>query len=34
MIFGSENFMIPSMILMTASFLIGRKYMDAEAEEK
>ena len=34
MIFGGDNFMIPSMILMTASFLAGRKYMDTEAEEK
>ena len=33
-IFGGDNFMIPSMILMTVSFLIGRKYMDMEAEEK
>ena len=33
-IFGGDNFMIPSMILMTASFLAGRKYMDTEAEEK
>lgn len=34
MIFGDDNFMIPSMILMTLSFLIGRKYMDMEAAEK
>ena len=33
-IFGGDNFMIPSMIFMTASFLAGRKYMDTEAEEK
>ena len=33
-IFGGDNFMIPSMILMTVSFLIGRKYMDMEAAEK
>ena len=33
-IFGGDNFMIPSMIFMTVSFLIGRKYMDMEAAEK